>query len=117
MVENMNCQEAQSNVLNYINHKLNKEQTMDFIEHIRQCANCQDELEIYFIMMVGLRQLDNGEVLTTDFQKELTDDMNQRYQAIQKERSREHLLQLLIFGIFIAGLLWMIVQIVLTFLS
>lgn len=112
----MNCQEAQSNVLNYINHKLNDEQTIEFIDHIKDCANCQDELEIYYIMMVGLRQLDNGEVLTTDFQKELMDDMKKRYEWIRKEKRREYMTQFLIFTLLILGAIWLIVQMVLTFL-
>ena len=48
----MNCQEAQSNIMNYINHNLSNEQTKEFIEHIYSCPNCQDELEINYIVMV-----------------------------------------------------------------
>ena len=48
----MNCQEAQSNIMNYINHRLNNEQTKAFIEHTRTCPDCQDELEITYIVKV-----------------------------------------------------------------
>ena len=36
----MNCQNAQSMVLNFINNKLDKEETKEFIEHIRSCKDC-----------------------------------------------------------------------------
>ena len=34
----MNCQNAQSMVLNFINNKLDKEETKEFIEHIRSAG-------------------------------------------------------------------------------
>ena len=56
----MNCQNAQSMVLNFINNKLDKEETKAFIEHVRDCKDCWEELEIYYVMLVGLKQLDGG---------------------------------------------------------
>ena len=41
----MNCQNAQSMVLNFINNKLDKEETKAFIEHVRDCKDCWEELE------------------------------------------------------------------------
>ena len=54
----MNCQNAQSMVLNFINNKLDKEETKEFIEHIRSCKDCWEELEIYYTLYAGLAQLD-----------------------------------------------------------
>ena len=54
----MNCQNAQSMVLNFINNKLDKEEKRSFIEHVRDCKDCWEELEIYYVMLVGLKQLD-----------------------------------------------------------
>ena len=65
----MNCQNAQSMVLNFINNKLDKEETRAFIEHVRDCKDCWEELEIYYVMLVGLKQLDEGEELAADFRK------------------------------------------------
>ena len=59
----MNCQNAQSMVLNFINNKLDKEETKEFIEHIRSCKDCWEELEIYYVMLIGLncnRSYDSG---------------------------------------------------------
>lgn len=104
----MNCQEAQSNVLNYINHKLTNEEITQFIEHIRECEDCRDELEIYYITMIGMQQLDEGELLTADFQKALKEDMSQRYMQCQREKDRTHSIRVMLGAFLISLLMWII---------
>lgn len=107
----MNCQEAQSNVLNYINHKLNKEEVRQFIEHIRECDDCRDELEIYYITMIGMQQIDDGEFQTADFQKALKEDMCHRYEQCLREKDRTHSLRVMLGALLISLFLWLIGQI------
>lgn len=102
----MDCQEAQSKVLNYLNHKLNREETKEFIEHIRKCQDCQDELEINYIVMVGMRQLDGGEVFSADFRKGLKEDMDSRYAQAQKEEERNRSLRVAVLALLVSLLLW-----------
>lgn len=104
----MNCQEAQSNVLNYITHKLSREETREFIEHVRECPDCQDELEINYIVMIGMRQLDKGDVLSVDFQKELKEDMDRRYQQARKDEERSQSVRVLFLAFLISFLLWLL---------
>lgn len=80
----MNCQNAQSMVLNFINNKLDKEETKEFIEHIRSCKDCWEELEIYYVMLIGLKQLDEGEELAADFKEKLQNEVDSRYLEIEK---------------------------------
>ena len=68
----MNCQNAQSMVLNFINNKLDKEETKAFIEHVRDCKDCWEELEIYYVMLVGLKQLDEREAKRKHIAKIIT---------------------------------------------
>ncbi len=56
----MTCQEAERMVTPYINDQLTGDETEAFLEHIESCKNCQEELEIYFMVDVGLKQLDKG---------------------------------------------------------
>lgn len=56
----MTCQEAERMVTPYINDQLTGDETEAFLEHIETCKNCQEELEIYFMVDVGLKQLDKG---------------------------------------------------------
>ena len=54
----MTCMEAEKRVIPYINDRLSVPELEDFIEHIKTCENCREELEIYFTVDVGIRQLD-----------------------------------------------------------
>ena len=54
----MTCLEAQSNIMAFIEKKLPDDVIPDFVKHMRYCKNCREELEIYFTVDVGIRQLD-----------------------------------------------------------
>ena len=82
----MNCQNAQSMVLNFINNKLDKEETRAFIEHVRDCKDCWEELEIYYVMLVGLKQLDV---------------------EIEREAKRKHIAKIITILVTAAILIWM----------
>ena len=55
----MTCKEAESLVMPYIHHELDDRQMEEFLEHIENCENCKEELEIYYTVDVGIRQLDS----------------------------------------------------------
>lgn len=95
--------------MNFINHKLNEADEKAFIEHIRSCKDCREELEIYYIMLIGMRQLDEGEELTADFKKRLTDEIDCRYEAIERRRKREALLRAAVIAFFTVGSFWTII--------
>lgn len=54
----MTCKEGESLVIPYIHHELSDEKLKDFIEHVESCENCKEELEIYYTVEAGIRQLD-----------------------------------------------------------
>lgn len=103
----MNCQNAQSMVLNFINNKLDKEETKAFIEHVRDCKDCWEELEIYYVMLVGLKQLDEGEELAADFRKKLQNEVESRYVEIEREAKRKHISKIITILVTAAILIWM----------
>lgn len=55
----MTCKEAESLVMPYIRNELTDEELQEFLEHIEHCPECREELEIYFTVDVGIRQLDS----------------------------------------------------------
>ncbi len=71
----MTCLEAQSNIMAFVDRKLDDDKTKDFVRHMRYCPNCSEELEIYYTLIVGMRQLDNNEELSHDFKKDLRDEL------------------------------------------
>ena len=103
----MNCQNAQSMVLNFINNKLDKEETRAFIEHVRDCKDCWEELEIYYVMLVGLKQLDEGEELAADFRKKLQNEVESRYVEIEREAKHKHIAKIITIFVTAAILIWM----------
>ena len=54
----MICREAERLVMPYINGSITDEELKAFVEHIDHCPDCREELEIYFTVDVGIRQLD-----------------------------------------------------------
>ncbi len=54
----MTCQEAERLVMPYINGSITDSELEEFLKHIDSCPDCREELEIYFTVDVGIRQLD-----------------------------------------------------------
>lgn len=55
----MTCKEMEKLVMPYINDDLTDEELQEFLEHMESCPDCREELEIYFTVDVGIRQLDS----------------------------------------------------------
>lgn len=56
----MTCKEAERMVTPYINDELDGDELQAFLAHLENCPNCQEELEIYFMVDHGLKQLDQA---------------------------------------------------------
>ena len=59
----MNCREAEKMVVPYIKDKLTIDELDDFLEHVEDCGNCMEELEIHYMVDVGLRKLDEDDTV------------------------------------------------------
>ena len=57
-VRRMLCKDAEKLVIPYIRHQLDNETMEKFLEHVDSCENCKEELEIYYTVEAGIRQLD-----------------------------------------------------------
>ncbi len=56
----LTCRETEKMVMPYIDGELNEDELEAFLAHVAGCPDCREELEIYFTVSVGLRQLDEG---------------------------------------------------------
>lgn len=56
----MTCKEAERMVTPYINDELDGDELQAFLVHLESCSDCQEELEIYFMVDYGLKQLDHA---------------------------------------------------------
>lgn len=82
----MNCLEAQSKIVAFIEDELNDDETVEFVRHIRSCENCAEELEIYYTLIVGMKQLDEDQELSTNFKEQMEQKLNIEYKHVQNRR-------------------------------
>lgn len=85
----MTCLEAQSMITTFIEGKLDDEQLEEFIHHMRNCPDCKEELEVYYTLMVGMKQLDNNEKLSNNFAKELEEQLSYHENRIKGKKRFE----------------------------
>lgn len=69
----MNCIDVQRLILPFINDELSIKQLEEFLHHIDTCPNCKEELEVHYILLSGMKQLDDDKVITDNFHKDFTD--------------------------------------------
>ncbi len=81
----MTCQEAERLVMPYIQGDLDDNQLEEFLEHIETCENCQEELEIYFTVDLGIRQLDS-DADNFNIKGELEERLEESRQQVQRTR-------------------------------
>lgn len=85
----MTCMEAEKMVIPYINDELTPRELEEFVDHMQNCANCREELEIHYMVDVGLKKLDDE-----DGTFDIVGDLNRK-----KEESEGILRRCLMFQI------------------
>lgn len=104
----MKCVEAQGLITEYINDELSGEELEQFLEHVCECEDCREELEIYYVIMKGMKQIDNDNVINYNFHEAFEDEL---------EHSRSQLVQSntkFIVKLFVLELLIILMAIMLT---
>lgn len=71
----MECYEAEELINGYINRTLKAKELEGFLDHVRRCPSCYDELETYFIVNEALNQLSEDQETALDFQMLLDQDL------------------------------------------
>ncbi len=67
----MDCKNFEGLIPDFVNKKLDYATTRQFLEHINNCTQCKEELNIQFLVNEGLVRLEEGEAF--DLQKEMRD--------------------------------------------
>lgn len=102
----MNCLEAQSKIMAFIDNKLPDDELKEFIKHVKSCENCAEELEIYYTLVVGMKQLDSQVNPSMNFKQELNKKLDaemSRMTAVKRIATSTILLGLVAV---ILGLVW-----------
>lgn len=106
----MTCQEAQGLVNPYIRDELTTDEVEAFLKHIELCENCREELEIYFMVNVGLKQLDHGSG-TFD----IAGDLERKIEESYKKVSHMWMFRIIKYVMNTVGIISLIVTILLQF--
>ncbi|QHQ62108.1 hypothetical protein Ana3638_16035 [Anaerocolumna sedimenticola] len=69
----MNCISIQRLIVPFINDELNISQLEEFIHHIHSCPDCMEELEVHYVLLAGMKQLDEDKELSDNFHQDLMD--------------------------------------------
>ena len=83
----MNHLEAQSYIMPFIEGKVPDNKQEDFVMHMKNCKKCHEELEIYYTLLVGMKQLDNKSKLSTDFSKDLEAELKAMGHHVRKKKN------------------------------
>ena len=78
----MKCHDVQRMISGFIEKKLTDEQLEDFLEHIETCQDCYDELEVYYMITIGLMQLDEDHTGTMDLKKNLKEFIGEQHREL-----------------------------------
>lgn len=84
----LTCKETEKMVMPYINEQLGEEELEAFLKHIDGCPSCREELEIYYTVSLGLKQLDSG-AGGYDIAGELEDSLYTAWMKVNTVRLRK----------------------------
>lgn len=93
----MNCNEFRKEINNFVNNNIDNDIVEDFIKHYKTCKECNEELEIYY-MINKTFNADTGDGNTVsvpdsyDFKERLTKKINYYEELIYKRFKRGFLL-------------------------
>lgn len=101
--------EAQSYIMPFIEGKIPEDKQEDFVLHMKNCPRCHDELETYYTLIVGMRQLSDNKKISTDFNKDLEADLSHLLSKVKGRRGAKFsaysfivLLIMIFMGLFYA---------------
>lgn len=93
----MDCRTAEGMVSRYLNHTLTIEELEAFLEHVKSCSSCYEELETYFIVQEAMQKLDTaGREGNLDFKNLLEEDLQRAEKHVQRRKLLRFLAILLI---------------------
>lgn len=82
----MDCKTAQSLVIPYINNQLDEQLLKEFLDHIANCKECYEELEIHFTIQCALQRLDENKTVSFNMKEMLKENLRDSYKTIKRKK-------------------------------
>lgn len=86
---NVNCRETQGLLVPFIKSELTMEQAKAFFQHIDNCPDCKEELEVYYMMIVGIKELDEDNPKSLDLHSQFEELLEHSRTEINKHHLRK----------------------------
>ncbi|MCH5281416.1 MAG: zf-HC2 domain-containing protein [Lachnospiraceae bacterium] len=106
----MECKEYEKLIPAFLNDSLEGEELAEFVDHIKQCRDCEEELAIQFLSVEGLARLEEGASFSLD--KELEVKLKQAGRQVKISRRIERIckqvegLAAVVLGAAILYMIW-----------
>lgn len=100
----MDCKEAQRCIHLFLTDGLDGSTERKFVEHVRSCSECMEELTVEYLLLEGINRLENADNINV--QKELEDKLDHamyRQKMYKQLKAGLFLVASLIFCIFLLG--------------
>lgn len=97
----MDCRKAQKEYIEFINDRLDIWDLAKFLKHMETCEDCREEYDIYYMMIEGMRFLENE-------QKEKMPDSTQKLQYAKEYLIKYRIFKIekwVIFALLLAGVM------------
>lgn len=91
------CKEVEKMVIPYIEGNLCDLDLRRFVRHVNECPDCREELETYYIVYKGLKQLDEKEEHSMNIIEALNEEL---------ENSGQHLRNMSLFYVVSVVIKW-----------
>ena len=101
----MKCVEAKRMINRFVEKKLSYQELEQFLQHVDQCEDCMDELDIYYTMHKAFDMLDTGAHQNYNFKKMLDDELHAARRAVLMHRMSLFLRDIFFVGLAILALL------------
>ena len=66
----MDCKEVERLIPAYLKEELNEKRTKEFLEHMKECKSCYEEMEIQYMASTGLEWLESGSSIDLEHEME-----------------------------------------------
>lgn len=94
--------EVQQKIVPFINNEMTLEQAEIFLDHIRNCADCREELEVTYTLLTAMKQLDEDRELSNNYKQDLDRKIAEVEERIRKEKTSKLRKRFLLFSFIFA---------------
>lgn len=104
----MNCFEIQCLITPFIKEELEHDEMKAFLEHIKKCESCKEDVEVYFTLFTGMKQLESNEMISNQFHVDLEEFIHKQEEVIREEKVKK-IHKHILLGVFMVLLgLWFV---------